>query len=145
MLKWWIIISIVALVIDATTSNLFFICFTFGGIIAMITALFGVPPFWQSVVFGIVTILSLASIIPFLKKQFKSSIPEFKSAESRLVGREMIVDTDIQDEATISIDSIYWTVKNTGEPLKAGDAAIITGIEGSKLLIKKLNEQGGDM
>ncbi len=136
MLGLWIIISILAIVIDALTSNLFFICFTAGGIAAIISNFCGTSPMVQAIIFCVVSIIFLIFAVPTAKKLLKSSVPKTLPAEHRYVGRKIRANQDIYDEATILIDSIYWTVKNIGPKIQKGQNAIILGIEGNKFIIK---------
>lgn len=134
----WIIIAVIALAIDYATSNFFFICFTFGGLGAIIAMmLHGELPV-QIITFAIVSGVSIAIIYPFTKKYIKKSVPKTLTTEQSYVGRIIIIDTDVEEKASIKIDGIYWTVKNDGEVIKAGDRAEITGIQGNKLTIKKI-------
>jgi len=141
LLKWWIIISIIALVIDASTSNFFFICFTIGGLGAILVTFLGFSPISQAIIFCIVSIISLLFIIPLVKKHYKKEMGNIVSLEDRYIGKEIVLEQDIYDSALMQVQGIYWTVKNVGEPMKKGERAVIIGVDGNKLLIKKKSEE----
>mgnify|MGYP001270265837 CR=1 FL=1 len=137
MLKWWIFLSILALVIDAITSNFFFVGFTIGGFVAIGAYFFGYAPMVQAIIFCIISILSMIIIIPYGRRARKRGASETASLQSRLIGRILVLDQDIEDEVLMKVDGIYWTIKNIDEPMGKGDRAVVVETEGNKLLIKK--------
>lgn len=141
LLRWWIFISIIALVIDDFTSNLFFICFTAGGLVAILVNLLGFSPMFQAIMFCIASIASILFIIPYVKKHYKKGMGEVVPLEDRYIGKEIELEQDIHDSTTMQVQGIYWTIKNVGSPMKKGEWAIIVGVEGNKLLVKKKSEE----
>lgn len=137
MLKWWIFISILALVIDAITSNFFFVGFTVGGFVAIGAYFLGYVPMTQAIIFCIISILSMIIIIPYGRRARKRGVGETVSLKNRFVGRTLVLDQDVEDEVLMKVDGIYWTIKNMDEPMNKGDRAMVVEIEGNKLLIKK--------
>jgi membrane protein implicated in regulation of membrane protease activity len=75
---------------------------------------------------------------PIVKKALKNTVKKTPTTEQGYIGREIIAEQDILEKANIKIDGIYWTVKNEGEIIKKGERVLITGIEGNKIVIKKL-------
>lgn len=137
MLKWWIFLSILALVIDAITSNFFFAGFTIGGFVAIGAYFLGYAPMVQAIIFCIISILAMIIIIPYGRRARKRGAGETASLKSRLIGKILVLDQDIEDEALMKVDGIYWTIKNIDEPMGKGDRAVVVETEGNKLLIKK--------
>ncbi len=74
---------------------------------------------------------------PIVKKTIKKTVQKTLTMEEGYIGKEFTITKDIDEKASIKFQGIYWTVKNVGEPLKKGDLAKVTGIEGNKLLITK--------
>ena len=134
----WLIIAIGALAIDIATSSFLFIWFTVGGIAAMITKMLNFSFTVQLITFISVSFVSMAAGYPLVKKTIKKSVPRLATMEEGYIGREILVDAEVIEKGTIKVDGIYWTVRNIGEPVKKGDRVKITGIEGNKLVIKKL-------
>lgn len=134
---FWIIISILALVIDILTSSFFIAGFTVGGIFALITNMLGFNFLVQCIVFSVISTAAIAIEYQWFRKRFKKSVPATLRMEEEYIGRKVILDEDIHETGRIKIGGIYWTAENTGEPLKKGEKAEIIGIKGNKLLIKK--------
>lgn len=133
----WIIISVVALVVDIATSAFLFMWFTVGGIAAIIALIFGSSTAIQIIVFIAVSAISMAIGYPMIKKTLKSTVPRTNTMEESYIGREIIVDEDVVEKASVKVDGIYWTIKNIGEPVKKGDSVRVTSIDGNKLIVKK--------
>jgi membrane protein implicated in regulation of membrane protease activity len=134
----WIIVAGVALGIDIITSSFLFIWFTIGGIVSLILAVLGFSFSTQFISFVGLSIALMAIGYPYVKKTIKKTVPITPTMEESYIGREFISDKDIVEKATIKYEGIYWTVKNEGENINKGDKVKIIGIEGNKLVIKKL-------
>lgn len=134
----WITIGILTLVIDLITSAFLFVWFTVGALAAAVAALCGLGSMYQIIIFLIVSAIFTAIGYPIARKAIKSTVTKTKTTEQGYIGKEIIIDEEIMDKATIKIEGIYWTVKNQGELIKKGDKAIITGLEGNKILIEKI-------
>ena len=133
----WIIISVAALVIDITTSAFLFMWFTVGGIAAIMALIFGANIAVQVITFIAVSAVSMALGYPLVKNTLKATVKKTPTMEESYIGRELTVDQDLVETARVKMDGVYWTIKNTGEPVKKGDKVKITGIEGNKLVVKK--------
>jgi membrane protein implicated in regulation of membrane protease activity len=134
----WIIIAGVTLGIDIVTSSFLFIWFTIGGIVSLILTILGFSFSAQFISFVGLSIALMAVGYPYVKKTIKKTVPITLTMEENYIGREFTIDKDIVDKATIKYEGIYWTVKNEGESINKGDKVKIIGIEGNKLVIKKL-------
>jgi membrane protein implicated in regulation of membrane protease activity len=137
----WIVISAAALIVDIATSNIFFISFTLGGICALFAGMQNLTFSMQVFIFALISGISLSIVYPLITKKLKKSIPKILNMEQSYIGRRFTVEQDMTDKASIKIDGIYWTIRNTGIPLKTGDKAEIIGIEGNKLTVKKVEEE----
>lgn len=134
----WIIISLVALIIDIFTSSFLFVWFAIGGIVALILALLHVSFFVQIVVFVILSVILLSIGYPMIKKSIKNNIPVISSMEEDYIGKEFVSKEAIEDKATIKVEGLYWSVINAGEKIEVGEKITIIGIQGNKFIIKKL-------
>lgn len=137
----WIIISVVALVVDIATSAFLFLWFTVGGIAAIIALIFNATMAVQIITFIAVSAISMAIGYPLMKKTLKGTVKKITTMEESYIGRKLTVDEDVIEKTIIKLDGIYWTIKNIGEPIKKGDRIIVTGIEGNKLVVKKFIEK----
>lgn len=136
----WIIIGSVALGIDLVTSSFLFVWFTVGCTAAIIAWVFGYSLMVQIIVFILVSAVFMAVGYPFIKTTIKKTVKKTPTMEEGYIGRKFVIDKDVLDKAEIKFDGIYWTVKNEGTPVKKGDKVKVTGIEGNKIVIKKIEE-----
>lgn len=135
----WIIISVMALLVDIATSAFLFVWFTVGGIAAILALIFNYSFTMQLIVFIAVSGISMGIGYPIVRKSLRKTVTKTSTMEESYVNRELNVDEDIIETARVKIDGIYWTIKNSGEPVKKGDKVVIKGIEGNKLIVKKQN------
>jgi len=134
----WIVVGLIFLVVDVVTSTFLFIWFSIGAIAAIIANMLGFSIGVQTLTFIFVSALFTAVGYPLMKNTIKKTVAPTSTTEKGYIGREFTIEEDINEKATIKFDGIYWTFKNEGEPIKKGDKIKITGIEGNKLLVKKI-------
>ncbi|NLM35291.1 MAG: NfeD family protein [Clostridiales bacterium] len=134
----WIVVGLIFLVVDVVTSTFLFIWFSIGAIAAIIANMLGFSIGVQTLTFIFVSALFTAVGYPLMKNTIKKTVAPTPTTEKGYIGREFTIEEDINEKATIKFDGIYWTFKNEGEPIKKGDKIKITGIEGNKLLVKKI-------
>ncbi|EES90629.1 NfeD family protein [Clostridium botulinum] len=134
----WIIISIVALVVDISTSSFLFIWFTIGGVVATILTLMGCSFIIQVISFIIVSLILMVICYPIIKRTIKNTVPITPTMEEKYIGEEFIIKKDIEEKASIKYNGIYWTVKSVSGNINKGSSVKIIGIDGNKLLIKKI-------
>jgi membrane protein implicated in regulation of membrane protease activity len=134
----WIIIAIFAALVDLITANVFFVSFSFGSLAALLMYYFQLPLLIQVIAFIVISSISMIVSYAFVRKFFKKNVPVFKTKEEELIGKEIILDKDIENEGQIKVDGIYWLIRNAGEePLKAGDRIKIINISENRLIVKK--------
>ncbi len=128
MWQLWAIVALVCLIIELTSGDFFFICFTIGGLASLLTALCCDSLAAQAIVFAVVSVLSIFFIRPLLVKHVHKSGEERTSNVDALIGREGIVTEAIEAEG-------YGRVKIDGDSWKActADGAAIG--EGSRVKV----------
>ncbi|MDE4542731.1 NfeD family protein [Thermoanaerobacterium sp. R66] len=134
----WISIMIIGIAIDLITSNFIFFNFSMGAFFAICADLLGANTPIQIFAFLAVGIVSLIFSFKYLRKKFKN-IPKTYPYENQYIGRTIEIKDDIGKTGQVFFEGIYWTVKSD-VPLKSGDNAVITGISGNKLIVKRLEE-----
>ena len=134
----WAIIMIVAIAIDVETSMFLFVWFAVGAFCAIIASILGYGLSVQLITFVSVSVVSIAIGYPIVKKTIKRTVNKTFTMEQRYVGRELTIEENVEERASIKLDGIYWTVKNEGEPIEKGDRVKIIGLDGNKLLIRKI-------
>ncbi len=133
----WLIIAVIAVVIDIMTSNILYVLFSVGAIFALIVALFNVNFLTQFSVFGVVSIILMTFIYPIIKRTLKEKIPKTKTMEESYIGDCFTINEDILDSNLIKFKGIYWTMVSK-DKIYTGDEVKVVGIEGNKLIIEKL-------
>ena len=136
----WILIAVGVFIIDILSSSFCFILLSIGSVAASICAYAGFSFIVQVIIFSVVNIISIAIGYPWLKKKFKKGFVRTPLMEERYIGKVLESDKEIKDKAQVKVSGEYWTVVNQGKIIKPGDRFKITGIEGIKLLIKKVEE-----
>ncbi|OCA99825.1 NfeD family protein [Clostridium beijerinckii] len=137
---FWLVIAICVFAIDILTSNFCFTLFSVGAVAAAVCGVMEVPFIIQIIVFSVLNIISFAIGYPLLKKKFKVINERIPLMEETYVGKIMISEKEIRDKAQVKVGGEYWTVVNEGDMIHKGDQFTITGIEGIKLKIKKIQE-----
>lgn len=134
----WLVIGAIALLIDIITSAFIFVWFAIGAIAAIIAKILGCSFVVQSIIFIAVSAVLMAVGYPIAKQSIKLSVKPTPTREQTYLGKEIIVDEDIVSNGSVKIDGVYWAAKNEGEMVKKGDKAKIIGVEGNKIIIKKI-------
>ncbi|GAB6149199.1 NfeD family protein [Clostridium novyi] len=134
----WIIIAILSLIIDISTSSFLFVWFTIGGVIASILSLMNFSFTIQIITFIITSIVLMVICYPIIKRTIKKTVPTTSTMEEEYIGDEFIIKRDVESKAIIKYNGIYWTVKSVQGKIEKGSMVKIVGIEGNKLLIKKI-------
>ena len=132
----WLVVAVVAIIIDVVTSSFIFMWFSIGALAAIILSFFGVSMAWQFIVFLITGIILIVVGYPWVKKKFKVEKNHTLTMEQTYIGRVMRANEDIVEKSKIKVDGIYWTAYNKGDKINKDDQFVITGIEGNKLIVK---------
>lgn len=134
----WIVVGVVAIGIDIATSAFLFVWFTLGSIAAGIAQIFGYSFIVQLIIFIVVSGMLIVLVYPIVKKSIKKSVKPTLTREKTYIGKIVVADEDVIEKRSIKVDGVYWNVIEEGEVLQKGDKAEIVGIEGNKIIIKKI-------
>ena len=136
----WIIFAVFMLICEVLTTQLVSIWFVLGGIAAAITCIFTDNLLIQTLVFVLVSLITLLATRPLVKKLLKNRKEPTNS--DRLIGRVGIVTMDIVNQAgegQVNVDGKIWSAKSVdGCEIKSGASVRITAIEGVKLVVEIL-------
>lgn len=138
MLLVWLVIGVVCILMDLATNAFLFVWFAIGAFAAIVAQVLGYGTVVQVVVFATVSIVIMAIGYPLVKKTIKRTVEKTPTMEESYIGRTFTADEDIENEALLKIDGIYWTVKNEGEHVTKGDKIKIKGIDGNKIIVYKI-------
>ncbi len=132
----WIILGIVLLVAEMMTTSIFLIFISLGCFAAALTDL--VQPNNTALELGVAGVVSVLGAV-FLRKPLQKKLLKDLNLKAD-VGREIQIENGIQAHQTtrVSYQGTTWQATNLDDSeLKTGDRAVIVGIDGNTLLIRK--------
>jgi len=136
---YWLIIFVIALIVEIATMGLTSIWFAGGALVAWVFAKLGFGTMLQIIVFLVVSLLLLILTRPFAVK-FINAERQKTNAES-LIGECAVVIEDIDTlkaQGRVEIRGMEWSAK-TDEPdgkIAKGKTVVIDGIQGVKLIVR---------
>jgi len=134
----WLAIIVVAAVVEGTTAQLVSIWFVVGGVGALIANLCGAEIWLQSLIFIVVTGLTLIFTRPIVKR-----LMNFKKEDTnagRYIGKEGLVITEINNtlgEGQVKVLGSIWAARSADSSvIKIGENVLIQSIQGVKLIVE---------
>ena len=145
--EWWMVfvwlgVFIITLIVELCTTELVSIWFAAGSFIAMAASFAPGLPWWGE----LIIFFGISAICFFLMRPIFKRIMNKKTIQTNaddLVGKEIVLTKGVSkfSSGTTKINDVIWSVASS-QSLKAGDPAIITQIEGNKLIVSKPTEGG---
>ncbi len=140
----WLAICVAALIGELSTMDLLSIWFVGGGLVALILSCFkNVAWYWQALAFALVSLLLLFAVRPIAKKVMTKDSEGNTNVDS-FIGKKirMITVADFDNLGSAKINDVVWSVKSfDGTPLYEEEVVEIVGIEGNKLVAKKVDDK----
>lgn len=136
---YWLILFVIALVVEIATMGLTSIWFAGGALIAWVAAKLGFGVAVQIVVFVIASILLLILTRPIAVKFF--NVERQKTNAESLIGECAVVIEDIdtlKTQGRVEIRGMEWSAK-TDEPdgkIAKDTVVVVDGIQGVKLIVR---------
>lgn len=136
----WTIIGVLALIIELSTATLVSIWFVPSAILTCLFSLAvdNIPA--QIVVFVVLSAISMVVSRKIYRKYIKKDKDEI-SVDSKLIGKiaKTTEETDAHN-GKVLVGDIYWKAKSeNGEKIGENETVIVTGVEGTTLIIKSEN------
>lgn len=136
----WTVIGVLALVIELSTATLVSIWFVPSAILTCLFSLAvdSIPA--QIAVFVVLSAISMVVSRKVYKKYIKKDKDEI-NADSKLIGKtaKTTEETDAHS-GKVLVGDIYWkAISENGEKIGKNETVIITGVEGTTLIIKSEN------
>lgn len=140
LLSLWIVILILAVIIEVSTQELVSIWFAVAAIPALILTAFGINFWWQLLGFVLTTAIAFVFSKLFIKKRLKVNL-RATNADS-LIGTEILVVESVSHSSlgTGKVRDVIWTIASDDE-IKENEFAIVKEIKGNKLIVKKKEEK----
>lgn len=136
----WLGVFILALIIEAAEPGLVSIWFAGGALVAFILSLVGVPLWIQITVFILTSAILLGLSFIFFRKSFLNAKTQNTNLDALLEEEVTLLSDCSKDQlGEVAFRDVRWKVtpKIHEDTFKAGDIAIVDGIKGNKLVIKK--------
>ncbi len=139
---FWIVMTVIFLIIEALTVSLVTIWFAGGAILTVVLSFF-VDSFTIQVVFWIISsTLLLIFTKPMLSKNIDKQ--KIKTNVDSLIGKTGFVTSPAKKFETgqAKVMSQVWTIKSSNnEELDIGDEIRVVSVEGVKLIVEKTKEE----
>ena len=135
---FWIILTVVFLVVEAVTVQLVTIWFAAGALAALISGILHAPDWLQWVIFFGVSLLTLLLTRPLVRKMTAKKIQPTNA--DRCIGQTATVLEEINNVAAtglVSVGGVSWTARSlNGEIIKPGAEVTVKKIEGVKVIVE---------
>jgi membrane protein implicated in regulation of membrane protease activity len=136
----WILISMVCLILELGSGDLFLMCFAIGALGGSLTAALGGGVILQIIVMAICSLLSLYFIRPIALKYLHKSDENRVSNADALMGREGRVSQTIEagGYGRVAIDGDDWkAISEDGQRIEKNAKVIVVGRESIIITVKK--------
>ncbi len=142
MEQWlWIIIFVVALVIEVVTAGtLVSVWFSVGALLAYAVQVFGGPLFLQVLVFLVVSVGALLAIRPLATTYFRGNTVATNA--DRMIGQRTFLTKAITSNhwGEVNVYGVVWSaVEANNRTLEVGTEVKIIAIEGAKLIVEEIS------
>lgn len=137
----WLIVMVLAIATEAASLGLTSIWFAFGALAAWLVSLAVSSLAVQITVFLVVSLAMLIGIRPFAVKGLK--IGRHRTNADALIGKIGFVLKPIEPlhaNGQVKVGSQIWTAVSE-QPLAEGEKAIVLGIQGVKLIVKRAEKE----
>lgn len=142
MIWIWLTVMVLALVCEACTTALVSIWFVPPAIIATVLAILEVDVWVQSVVFFVVSIVSIVVFHSIFKKKLANSKKKATNTDI-LIGEKAVVTEKIDNLTSVGcvkINGQLWSARaeEDGMSIGEGDVVEIVAVKGVKLVCRKI-------
>ena len=139
MVLFWLLITGVLIVAEASTVNLITIWFAGGALAALIAAALGAPLWLQIVLFLAVSAILLLSLRPFAKRIGKGK--DYATNVDSNIGQLAVVVEPIDNlrgTGRVMIGPVDWTARSEdGSVIAEGEKVRVLRVEGVKVCVER--------
>lgn len=136
----WLLVSIVCLLLELTSGDLFILCFAIGAVASSVASAFGIDLVWQIVIGVAVAILSLYFVRPpALRWLHRNEDNRLSNAEA-IIGRTGKVSETIEAGGfgRVAIDGDDWKAQSVdSSQIKKGEKVRVVGMESIIITVEK--------
>ena len=137
---FWLVLLIVAIVVEVFTMGLTTIWFAGGALVAILATLLHAPIWLQIILFVAVSLLLLFFTRPVAVKYFNKD--RVKTNVESMVGRQAVVTGEIdniQGIGQVTIGGQEWSARSADDTMRIplGSVVDVVSVSGVKLIVKK--------
>lgn len=137
----WTLVLVISVIVEAITIDLVSIWFAVGAVVALIGEFLGLNQNLQIFVFVIVSLACILVSRPLAKKYLRGNI--VKTNLDRIIGKHCLVTETItaDNKGEVKVMGNLWAATSLdNEKIQTGEYAEIVSIEGSHVIVKKLDK-----
>ncbi len=135
---FWLLVIVLAALVEMVTTQLVSIWFALGGLGALIVCLLGGELWVQILVFALVTAGSLAGTRPLARKLL--TVRKVSTNADRYIGKIASVTEEINNTlgtGQVNVLGSTWTARSSsGKVIPAGSRVTVEAIRGVKLIVR---------
>lgn len=140
MMIFWIVVLIVAIVIEVITLGLTTIWFAGGALVAIIAAALSLPLWLQGLIFLIVSLLLMVFTRPIAVKYFNKD--RVRTNVESMIGRQAIVISEIdnlQGIGQVTVGGQEWSARSEDDKIHmaVGTVVNVVAVDGVKLIVRE--------
>lgn len=137
----WLVVFVLAIIIEATTSELVSIFFAAGALMALVISLIPNVAWWvELIVFVVVSGVSLLGLRPLMHKLLNKEKRDTNIDE--IIGKKGIIikKVDELNYGEIKVNGVIWTAISAEEKdvINENEIVTIVAVKGNKLVVKKI-------
>jgi len=137
----WLSIFVLAIIIEAITSDLTSIWFAGGAMIALIISFIPGVAWWiQVIVFIVISTVMILGLRPLAKKLLKTNITSSNIDE--MAGKKgiMLKGYDELNHGEVKINDVVWTAIGADESkaIAQGTKVVVVAVNGNKLIVRPI-------
>ena len=139
MMIFWLVLLIVAIIVEVATMGLTSIWFAGGALVAILAALLHLPVFVQVLLFFLVSLLLLFFTRPVAVRYFNKE--RVRTNVESMVGRQAVVTGEIdniQGTGQVTVSGQEWSARSVDDSLRipVGNVVNIVSVSGVKLIVR---------
>ena len=140
----WLGVFVIALIIESLSPELVSIWFAISSLVSLIISLIPGTAWWiELIVFVVISVTTLLFLRPIIKKFMKRNVVNSNVDEMIHKKGKMVKASDELNHGEVKINGVIWSAYNQDEktPLKEGELVEVLGINGNKLIVRKIAKE----
>lgn len=140
----WLGVFVLALVIEALSSELLSIWFAFGALVSTIISFIPGVEWWvELIVFLVVSSATLAFLRPIVSKYMKRNTVSSNIDEMIHKKGKIIKPCTSLEHGEVKINGVTWTAISSKEEISIDENALVEvlAVDGNKLIVREINKE----